>query len=453
MPTYEFKSGRELVILQVTGGENFRGGAGRVRTAGEIILRRIPEGQVHQDTGYITFDVWLSEPGITYRVEMDTEAQALKVVTPEFADLSSPGGHCLSMEITVWIPPNASFEAILVEATSLSIRFMDDIDFHVSQQSQIETHSGDILFPSKNLSSIEGSELPGMPPGFSSREIAVGSRSGDITGAVYLYDLVHIETDSGDIDITVVPQPAPHDGVPNTAQLTLGAASGDIRCRYPIWNAAKIPDRDYRTSVRTHSGEISGDYVIGTEAIFKVISGDLKIFALPTIFEKSTFKTETNSGSMHVTVLEPLSRHQTLSPLPADFMDIGEDDPYLIQPPEVVPIESDALATSFKTYRRPLAHLTSSYDCRSGDMKIHYPSSWEGVITATTISGNIRVGGDGVRIIKDSRKNWAYHEVVARKGASAEHASTLNMNGVSGSLDVWVGDSCSNADWCKMASK
>lgn len=156
MPTYEFKSGRELVILQATGGENFRGGAARVRTVGEIILRRLPENQVNQDTGYITFDIWLTEPGITYRVEMDTKFQALKVVTPEFADLSNPGDHCLSIEITVWIPLNASFETILVEATSLSIRLMDDVDFYVSQQSHFETYSGDIYFPSKNLSSTEG---------------------------------------------------------------------------------------------------------------------------------------------------------------------------------------------------------------------------------------------------------------------------------------------------------
>jgi hypothetical protein len=432
MPTYEFKSGRELVILQVTGGENFGGGTARVHTAGEIILRRLSQDQVHQDTGSITFDVWLTEPGITYRVEMDTEIQALKVVTPEFADLSTPGDHCLSIEITLWIPPNVSFETILVEATSLSIRFMDDVDFHVSQQSHIETYSGDICFPSKNLSSIEGSKSPGIPPGFSSREIVVASSSGDIRGIFYLYDLVNIETDSGDITIMVLPQPK-SDGRPNIAQLTLGAASGNIHCRYPIGDAAKIPGRDYRTSVGTHTGRISGDYVIGTEAIFKVITGDLNLIALPTIFEKSTFKTETNGGSTAVLVLEPLIRQRTQSP-PADFIDIGQDGPYLIHPPEVSPIESDALATSPKIFRPTLTNLTSSHNCGSGEMRIHYPSEWEGQITASSMSGN------GVRLIKDSRKNWVYHEVIALKGERAEYACTLDVHDVSGNLDVWIGD-------------
>jgi len=452
MPTYEFKSGRELAILQVTGGKNFRGGAARVRTAGEIILRRLPKNQDNQDTGYITFDVWLTEPGITYRLEMDTEVQALKVVTPEFADLSTSGSHCLSIEVTVWIPPNASFETILVEATSLSIRLMDDVDFYVSQQSHIKTYSGDIYFPSKNLSSTQGSRSPGIPPGFSSREIVVGSASGDVTGVFYLYDLVHVETDSGNINIIVLPQPAQRDAVPNSAQLTLDTASGNIICRYPVGDAAKIPDRDYRTNVITRSGGISGDYVIGTEAIFKIISGDLHIIALPTTFEKSTFKTVTNSGTTTINVLEPLVRHQTASP-PTDFIDVGEDDPYLIQHPKVAPIESDALATSSKRYQHSLSQLTSSHDCTNGNMKIHYPSAWEGEITAVTVSGNIRVGGDGVRTIRDGRKNWAYHEVVARKGEYAEDASTLDVHGVSGSLDVWVGESCTSSDWCKMSSK
>lgn len=446
LPTYEFELGRDLMILQVTGGENFRGGAARVRTAGVIIFRQQTDSKVGQGAGYITFDVWLSEPGITYRLEMDTEVQALKVITPDFADLSSGGDHCLSMEITVWIPPGASFENILVEATSLSMRFMDDLDIHVSQDCKIETYSGDVYFPSINLSSVAASTPSRMPPGFSSREIVVGTSSGDITGTVLLYDLVHIKTDSGDIDITILPQPAPHGGGFSVAQLELGTASGDIRCRFPVYNAVKIPDRDYRTSVRTHSGDISGDYVIGTEALFKVISGDLEIIALPTTFESSTFKTETNSGSTHVTVLEPLSRHRTSFPLPSDNTDIGNDDPYLIHPPLVVPADPDVSVAQSPISERHLRRLKSYHDCSSGDQKIHYPTAWDGEITAVDITGNIRVGGDGVRTISDRRRNWTYHEMVARKGLGAEPASSLNVHSVSGNLDVWIGKCCRSSD-------
>jgi hypothetical protein len=410
-------------------------------------LRRQTDGEVGS-TGYITFDVWVSDKGISYRLDMTTEAQALKVVTPEFADLSSGGDHCLSIEITVWVPSDASFENILVDATSLSIRFMDDLDAHVSNESKIEAYSGDIYFPSKNLSAVETPKSPGKPPGFSSREISVATASGDITGTVLLYDMVNIETDSGDIDITVLPQPAKHDGDSSVAQLTLGAASGNIRCRFPVYNVTKIPDRNYRTSVRTHSGDIQGDYVIGTEAIFEVNSGDLEIIALPTTFQSSSFSTKMNSGSAHISVLEPLIRHRNSSPLPADNINMGADDPYLIQPPEILPIDSDASVAQSPAYERHLRRLTSSHSCTSGDQKIHYPNAWDGEITAVGITGNIKVGGDGVKTIKDSRKNWAYHEVVARKGPGAESASRLNVHAVSGNLDVWVGEGCHSSDWC-----
>lgn len=421
-----------------------------MRTAGEIILRRQTDGEVGQSTGYITFDVWLSEQGISYRLDMSTEDQALKVVTPDFADLSSGGDHCLSLEITVWIPPDAKFESILIDAASLSIRFADDLDAHVSQESRIDASSGDVYLPSKDLSSDETPKPSGMPPGFSSRDIAISTSSGDITGIVYLYDLVDIKTNSGNIDIMVLPQPETREGGPSVAQLQLGATSGDIRCRFPIYSVGKIPDRDYHSSVQTISGDISGDYVIGTEAVFEAVSGDMEIIALPTTFESSFFTTTTKSGSTRISVLEPLTRNQNSPSFPVDNIDVGDGDPYLIHSTQLLPVGTDASVAESSTSEQHLRLLTSHHTSSSGNQKIHYPNAWDGEITAVAISGNILVGGDGVKTIKDSRKNWAYREVIARKGPEAEFASTLKLHGISGNLDVWVGKGCSKSDKCKM---
>lgn len=455
-------------------------------------MRLLPEGEEDQDTGYITFDIWLSDRAISYHVEMDAEAQALKFVTPEFDNLSPIRHHCLSLEITIWVPPRANLETILIKATELSISLQDDVDLHVKQDSRFATYAGDIHFSSRNLSSVQGlngdnkgqSTLPQgrieetvagrvepdildselapivssnppqgqdlkgveysnqgeLPRGFSSRETIITTSSGDITGSFYLYDLLHLETNSGDVDISVAPQPDPQGGSSRTAQLTVASASGDIRCRYPIWDTSSIPDRDYQTSVTAHSGDISGDFVIGSEATFKAISGDFYINALPTTYDNSTFSTVSTSGSTRVTVLEPLSRHQTPLSSPADNINIGDDDPYvIINPSEILPVDIDEPTILSTSYKRPLTHLTSYHEGSSGNTKIHYPSSWEGEISAATISGNIRVGGEGVRTIKDGRKNRAYREVVARKGSRAEYASVLKVHEVSGNLDVWVG--------------
>jgi len=92
--------------------------------------------------------------------------------------------------------------------------------------------------------------------------------------------------------------------------------------------------------------------------------------------------------------------------------------------------------------------LTSLHESNSGSIKLRYPDEWEGEIRASTIAGSIRVGGNKVRTIKDGKKNWAYNEVIARKGEDAEQASKLSVENVAGSADVWVGEGCQHAEWC-----
>jgi DUF4097 and DUF4098 domain-containing protein YvlB len=286
------------------------------------------------------------------------------------------------------------------------------------------------------LDSNENRVSIGDVDGFSSREIYVGTTSGSVTGTFPLWDLLHVESDSGSIDICITPKPLLEDD-PKPAQLTLSTVSGNINARLPIRQASSIPERDYHTRINTHSGGIQADIVIGTNAVIKSVSGSLAIMALPTTYGNSFFTTGTESGSTDIKVLSPLSGGTRYASPQDDFTDIGNDDPYLIGHPESGP---DVPAAQLSGSKRPLSRLVSQHEGSSGHVKMHYPSVWEGEINAETISGNIKVGGNGVRIIKDSRKNWAYHEVVARKGAGAEHASSLRVREVSGGIDVWVGE-------------
>lgn len=445
LPTYEFRSGDALVILQVT--ENTHRGSASVSNAGEIILRRIPEDREDQQTGYITFDLWLSDPSLQCEVEMDAEVQALKVTTPGSANLSPNGHHCTSLEITVWVPPRASFKELTIESTEFSLRVSDDVDLYVSKISRFGSYSGDVNFPGINgsafwgmhetsLDSNENQALLENVDGFSSREINVGTTSGSVTGAFPLLDLLHVESVSGNIDVRITPKPILKED-PKPAQLTLSTVSGKINARLPIRQASSIPERDYHTRVNTHSGNIQADIVIGTNAVIKSVSGSLAIMALPTTYGNSFFTTGTQSGRTDITVLSPLRRTARYASPLEDFTDIGNDDPYLIGHSESgrkVP------AAQLSGYERPLSRLVSQHEGGSGNTKMHYPSAWEGEINAEAISGNIKVGGNGVRIIRDSRKNWAYHEVVARKGAGAERASSLRVREVSGGIDIWIGE-------------
>lgn len=495
--TFDFQSGEELIVLQIR-EENTIGTAG-VTVAGEIILRRLPLDEEDQQTGYITFDMWRSDPGIKSRVEMDASRQAMKITTHSYADLPAGRNHCLSLEVTVWVPPKASFKHIQIEATELSLRVYDDVDMIVSEVSKFGAYAGNILFPSSDRLGLthsqpevdeimpliapadsedrkaeatsadkrvngEGESLHAniLPPtdlpvlgdqnwlknvsGFLSREIIVGSTYGSISGNFDLYDLLYVDSDSGKIDISVSPRPALATD-PQPARLTLTTVSGNIRARFPIRQSASIPDRDYRTSVKSHSGSIHGDYLIGTEAIFSGVSGSMAINVLPTTYERAEFKTETPNGATEITVHPPLVQTRPSAPPPIEFIDIGDEDPYLINHPKS---DLEAPVSPSWESKRPLSRLTSSHEGSTGRMRLHYPSVWEGEITAVTISGDIRIGGGGVRTIKDSRKNWAYHEVVARKGLTGDHASAITVHEISGSVDFWVGESCLNAEWCQI---
>jgi DUF4097 and DUF4098 domain-containing protein YvlB len=269
---------------------------------------------------------------------------------------------------------------------------------------------------------------------FSSREIYIETTSGSIYGALSLYDLLYIKSVAGDIDVFVSPQPVLKED-PKPAQLTLSTVNGRVNARLPINHLSSIPDRDYRTRMNTKSGDIEADIVIGTEAVIKSISGALAITALPTSYENSVFTTETESGDADILVLSPLSRRETYASPPGDFNDRGRPD-----------ISSDTLAPPLWESKQHLSRLVSRHEGISGHVKMQYPSVWEGEISAEAISGSIKVGGEGVRIVKDSRKHWVYHEVVAQKGSNAENASSLRIQEVSGGIDVWVGENC---EWCK----
>lgn len=61
------------------------------------------------------------------------------------------------------------------------------------------------------------------------------------------------------------------------------------------------------------------------------------------------------------------------------------------------------------------------------------------------------VSGPGVRVISDNRKDWVYKQLVAQKGPDAKHASRMEVNGISGQVDVQIGADSGDrdSDWRK----
>src|SRR5258708_2754550 len=100
--TYEFPIGDSLSIIQTTHNDDYENirGYQEVKTVGEIRLRRLPTGSKYgKRKGNTTVEINVSHPNIEVRWTLEEGSRFLKVTTPRFAKLDTPGPHCVSLGI------------------------------------------------------------------------------------------------------------------------------------------------------------------------------------------------------------------------------------------------------------------------------------------------------------------------------------------------------------------
>jgi hypothetical protein len=448
-----FSLGREISVIQTThGGRSETYG---VTTTGEIRFRKLPQKYSKSYQGHISLDIRVSDPELEVVVSWDDNSQSLHVSTPTSAtERKKADRHCIAIEITVWLPSNADLSCIEVQSTSLTLRVMDDIQTKVSGKSILSTVAGDVYFldgTDKHIAA--GSHFP-----FDSRDITVETISGNIKGIFPLYDSLRLSSQSGEVTAGVFPQQALA-SAPASASLDVSTASGDIEIELPVQVPKYTPPpRDYVTRVISASGGLSGDYYLGSLGSFKSTSGDIDITVLPVIQSspttnpddapESTFETLTVSSQQVVNVLDPVFiAHIAIAipdtqPPPNPYEQFEDDEriPLTPLPPLKVDLQSAQLEqeSSFAVMKQ-WRTLNSSHRTSSGDISVDYPQSWEGTLTATTISADITAKGDDLRII-ESKKGWAYKKVVVGKGASkVGDGSESSMGSISGNLYFLVG--------------
>ena len=478
--TYELPVDKNLYVLQTThGNQGSHDRLSHVTTAGEVRLRRIPKDSENQDRAFFTLNIHVSDPNLEVIRSWDEEHRTLEVSTPRYARLDTPGPHCVSLEITAWLPEGAELTSVLVEAISLTLRVLDDIKLNVTGTSKFVTLSGDVYFPTVQESTstwfnIPSTEIPqllesqdrnqhsaatAVPPcPFSSRRTLVETVSGSIKGVYPLYDYLGLCSQSGSVGVGVYPQAA-LPSAPSPAELEVQTISGSIHVNLPVTGPynpdLKIPPRDYITRVHSSSGSIKGTYYLGSVGSFKSTSGSIELNVLPVIQTsksknagddpESFFETHTVSGTTQIALLDPIfisllksSPEQPVEqPRPNPYEPIGDEDPFQFIPPRIDDSSSEVVTpqASVHTWRT----LRSAHTSNSAAIMLKYPDAWEGTIFAKTVSGGISVVGKGVRTIRE-KKGWTFKEVVAVKGVNDEgEGSTANISGIAGSVHFRVG--------------
>ncbi|EFQ32998.1 hypothetical protein CGRA01v4_00522 [Colletotrichum graminicola] len=452
----------------------------RPQVTGDLVVRRL-QGSAPGPS--VELEVVANHDGLDVGVDWDSELQRLLIKVPQRIDWTSSLRPCLAVRATLWVPENAELSHLYLGTTHLGVELADDLSVTIKNGFEIVAISGDVHTPVEPSSTYR----------LGSRDIAVKTISGDITGSWPLYDSLKIRSESGDIHANVNPQPV-LESAPRPAVLEVTSISGTISIKEPLDQAASstkpdavIPPRDYVTTLDAKSGGIRAWVAFTTLALAESISGDVAVELLP-VFNISLLQslgepelhTSTKSGNVAIKMLEPIwveiaSTEGTpggekprakpdepidipTNPLPvpnipkiprvpsAPFIP-GIGQPFRRSPlwagkwTDAWPVRRSSADASTQTEERdimandqPPMRLKSSHSTISGTMEIHYPASWEGSVRAESNSGKINIRGKGVTI--DSRTTWP-RAVHAHKGQPL--SSSASLSSISGDQTLLIG--------------
>ncbi|KAK3997048.1 hypothetical protein QBC44DRAFT_256297 [Cladorrhinum sp. PSN332] len=467
-----------------------------IHVQGEVVLRR-----TGRDTPgpSLVLEITVNDERIQVLTAWDASLQSLKVKTPNQIEWDSYGpGPCLHIKATVWVPSddNSILDFLEISTVHLDIKLLDNLFLSVSKATKLTSTVGTIASASTGSDSRDKNIINSGPPRadsflFNSRHIEVKTTAAPIYGSWPLYDNLSLQSTSGNIQVFIEPKEEADKSSPKPALLYVKSMSGDVTFREPIedaktaykmekalkdagyglvlargWNVNKrvpveslLPIRDYRVEVATTSGRIDGrgGVAVSSAAGFTSTSGDVRVKLLPVLRQGEDKKekkvsTASTSGDTEVVVEEVL------------WWDEGEgegDDvtgrgsggkkrgnaawPGYLLP--VVPegggggggVKAGKDEDDDGEKKRALRSLWGNHSTTSGDIRVRYPGEWEGDIRMSTMSGGLKAGGEGVRVIK-SGSEWpgVGKKLVARKGEEGK-GGAIKVSSTSGDGEVVIG--------------
>lgn len=452
-----FGTERRLSVVQKLEKDNHYDGTSP-HISGEIILQAIDDSS----EGNIEVEIISNDENLRANVHFDKRKQRLEIITPRRIEWRRFDPRpCIQIRATVSIPRSSYLYSLNVEAIQLDVQVRDGVVVGVSEGTALSTVSGKI-----DTGSVSGDKAPYA---LASRKITVQTVSGNIKGWFPLYDLLKIDTVSGKITTDVGPKPAFYKH-PEAAALHISSVSGDIAVTEPLDKALSLedpetalPSRDYVIHVTTTSGKVFAQAAMTSHAKFESQSGDFDIRLLPVLDTSSHSQpelfTDTKSGRTTLNVLEPLwvkdgasvghfapklptgtdellppSNEGIKRPPPSHepFLVIHPDIKHLLPQPDLE-LKTRSLLKGSDDDKAPALELRSHHASISGNFKLVYPASWEGRLTASTLSGSQKIRGEGLQI--DS-SGGMFKKTQAHKGKGG---SLLTVDSMSGNEDVLIG--------------
>jgi hypothetical protein len=283
--------------------------------------------------------------------------------------------------------------AILSACAEAVVNFRPGLELanlHIKSDKLNVVLSTDVLITEKTIISLkEGSIVADRFD--NSRETYIDLQKGKISGTFGLREVLSIKQKKKSSSFAVKPMPA-FNNRSKPAVLNVEKGSGSLTIDYQ-GDGSDIPDREYRSSISSESGTLSGTILHGKETKIALKSGNVNVQILPVSAGASKLTTTMESGASTIQVLDPIGR--------------GTID-----------------------------KMSSSHKSKSGNLRLIYPEEWSGKIRGEAKSGFLELGGDNVVIMEDGSKGGK-HAVQGRKG---QGGSDLWFSIDSGGVDVTVGE-------------
>ncbi|KAL8732323.1 MAG: hypothetical protein Q9181_004010, partial [Wetmoreana brouardii] len=324
-------------IIQDTVDQSSRSDYAQLHTRGEVHVKAWNQPSAQKSIRVET-QVCSHDPGL---VNIKTTQNSMTMIVPSRAstkDLLTDGTHTeprVYIMATVWIPRGFGLSSFGIHVGSLSIIF-DSTPFPAHTPITVSAPAGSVHLssPRQSVSSLTIDSL----------NTDITTQSGSVTGDFTLRDTLSIHTCSGSININLSLQDDTN--ATNPATLDLKATSGSIRvATTTISTPAKIPHRDYRSSLHTNSGSIRATLVHGSTTLLHTdsssIHASLYPHGNPTL--RSDLTTRAISGSTDITVFPSLTKPTA-----------------------------------------PLKKFHASCTCISGSIRLQYPGQWEGTVKGST---------------------------------------------------------------------
>ncbi|CAJ2510699.1 Uu.00g063240.m01.CDS01 [Anthostomella pinea] len=385
----------------------------QVLVGGQVDVRRLDGGGDPR----VVLEIATNDPELLLDVVADGELQVMKVSVPRKYDSTVEGQMpCVEMKATIWVPESADVGVLTIGVIHLDIMLLDDLSLRVADYTRVSSVTGDITSGASQPASYE---KPGIvsntAPDYTfvpakesysldSRVIEVTTTSGNIGGNWPLNDMLGLHSTSGDIKVSITPKEELKSD-PKSAVLSLSSISGAVHATEPVHDIEQIPLRDYLVDIN-----------------------DIALDLLPVINQAkispkvpAQLETATTSGTTAVRVLEPIWFGSTGDDQAATVSE-GLGDGELL---------AESISRSFNC-------LQALHKSTSGDIGLRYPQAWEGGLSAATTSGELKVRGKDVKIVK-SKGGWAGHKMEARKGPAGV-GSTIQVHALMGTLDAIIGD-------------